>query len=106
MATSSTLPDRSYNKIFVLGEIAKPGSLVMNKKRSTLAEALSDAGYINQNDCRSALDLRDAWQQPIRRSCSTSTRACRTRCCWPIVSRCDRVMSFTSMRPRSFAGSA
>jgi len=41
--------DRSYNKIFVLGEIAKPGSLVMNKKRSTLAEALSDAGYINQN---------------------------------------------------------
>ncbi|WP_300450049.1 polysaccharide biosynthesis/export family protein [Accumulibacter sp.] len=41
--------DRSYNKIFVLGEVAKPGSLVMNKKRSTLAEALSDAGYINQN---------------------------------------------------------
>ena len=41
--------DRSYNKIFVLGEIAKPGSLVMNKKRSTLAEALSDAGYIKQN---------------------------------------------------------
>ncbi len=41
--------DRSYNKIFVLGEVTRPGSLVMNKKRSTLAEALSDAGYINQN---------------------------------------------------------
>jgi polysaccharide export outer membrane protein len=41
--------DRSFNKIFVLGEIAKPGSLVMNRKRSTLAEALSDAGYINQS---------------------------------------------------------
>ncbi|MBP6707994.1 MAG: polysaccharide biosynthesis/export family protein [Candidatus Accumulibacter sp.] len=41
--------DRSYNKVFVLGEISKPGSLVMNKKRSTLAEALSDAGYINQS---------------------------------------------------------
>jgi polysaccharide export outer membrane protein len=41
--------DRSYNKVFVLGEITKPGSLVMNKKRSTLAEALSDAGYINQS---------------------------------------------------------
>ncbi len=41
--------DRSYNKIFVLGEVLKPGSLVMNKKRSTLAEALSDAGYINQD---------------------------------------------------------
>ncbi len=41
--------DRSYNKIFVLGEVNKPGSLIMNKKRSTLAEALSDAGYINQD---------------------------------------------------------
>lgn len=43
------VPDRSYNKIFVLGEVAKPGSMIMNKKRSTLAEALSDAGYVNQN---------------------------------------------------------
>ena len=41
--------DRSFNKIFVLGEVQKPGSLVMTKKRSTLAEALSDAGYITQD---------------------------------------------------------
>lgn len=41
--------DRSYNKIFVLGEVLKPGSMVMNKKRSTLAEALGDAGHINQD---------------------------------------------------------
>jgi polysaccharide export outer membrane protein len=40
--------DRSYNKIFVLGEVRKPGSLIMNKKKSTLAEALSDSGYIDQ----------------------------------------------------------
>jgi len=40
--------DRSYNKIFVLGEVNKPGSMVMHKKRSTLADALGDAGYINQ----------------------------------------------------------
>lgn len=40
--------DRSYNKIFVLGEVLKPGSMFMNKKRSTLADALGDAGYINQ----------------------------------------------------------
>ncbi len=40
--------DRSYNKIFVLGEVVRPGSQLMNKKRSTLAEALSDAGYISQ----------------------------------------------------------
>jgi polysaccharide export outer membrane protein len=43
------IPDRAANKIFVLGEVSKPGSLVMNKRRSTLAEALSDAGYINQD---------------------------------------------------------
>jgi polysaccharide export outer membrane protein len=43
------VPDRSYNKIFVLGEVTKPGSMIMNKKRSTLAEALGDAGYVNQN---------------------------------------------------------
>lgn len=41
--------DRSFNKIFVLGEVIKPGSMVMNKKRSTLAEALGDAGYISQD---------------------------------------------------------
>lgn len=40
--------DRSFNKIFVLGEVAKPGSMIMTKKRSTLAEALADAGYIAQ----------------------------------------------------------
>lgn len=41
--------DRSYNKIFVLGEVTKPGSLVMNKRRSTLAEALGDVGFVNQS---------------------------------------------------------
>lgn len=41
------VPDRQLNKIFVLGEIMKPGSYVMNKRRSTLAEALADAGYVN-----------------------------------------------------------
>ncbi len=41
--------DRSFNKVFVLGAVQKPGSLVMSKKRSTLAEALADAGYIAQD---------------------------------------------------------
>lgn len=41
--------DRSFNKIFVLGEVAKPGSMLMTKKRSSLAEALSDSGYIAQD---------------------------------------------------------
>lgn len=42
------VPDRQQNKIFVLGEVAKPGSYLMNKRRSTLAEALSEAGFVNQ----------------------------------------------------------
>ncbi len=40
--------DHSYNKVFVLGEVKSPGSQIMNKGRSTLAEALADAGFINQ----------------------------------------------------------
>jgi polysaccharide export outer membrane protein len=42
------VPDRQQNKIFVLGEVTKPGSYVMNKRRSTLAEVLGDAGFVNQ----------------------------------------------------------
>lgn len=42
------VPDRQINKIFVLGEVQKPGSIFMPKKRMSLAEALADAGYINQ----------------------------------------------------------
>lgn len=43
------VPDRSLNKVFVLGEVQKPGSFYMNKKRITLAEALADAGYVNES---------------------------------------------------------
>lgn len=42
------VPDRSRNKVFVLGEVQRPGSQVMNKRRTTLAEALADAGFVNQ----------------------------------------------------------
>ncbi|MER2554151.1 MAG: polysaccharide export protein [Thauera sp.] len=43
------VPDRQLNKVFVLGEVKSPGSFVMNKRRSTLAEALADAGFVNQS---------------------------------------------------------
>jgi polysaccharide export outer membrane protein len=42
------VPDRQLNKVFVLGEIKTPGAYLMNKRRKTLAEALTEAGYINQ----------------------------------------------------------
>lgn len=37
------VPDRSRNKVFVMGEVRKPSSRVMVKGRMTLAEAINDA---------------------------------------------------------------
>lgn len=42
-----TIPENRYNKIFVLGEVTKPQSLVMPRGRISLAEAISDAGGFN-----------------------------------------------------------
>ena len=42
------IPDRRFNKVFVLGAVKKPGSQLMNKRRLTLTEALSDAADIDQ----------------------------------------------------------
>lgn len=38
------VPDRQYNKVFVLGEVNAPGSQIMNKRRKSLAEAFGDSG--------------------------------------------------------------
>jgi polysaccharide export outer membrane protein len=42
-----TIPESRYDKIFVLGEIAKPQSIVMPRGRISLAEAISDSGGFN-----------------------------------------------------------
>jgi len=42
-----TVPENRYNKIFVLGEVSKPQSLLMPRGRLSLAEAISDAGGFN-----------------------------------------------------------
>jgi polysaccharide biosynthesis/export protein len=41
------VPNRSNSRVFVLGEIAKPTSLPMNRGRLTLADAITDAGSID-----------------------------------------------------------
>jgi len=47
MATSSRCPTRRERKIFVLGEVMKPQSYVLQRGRTTLAEAVADAGGPN-----------------------------------------------------------
>jgi polysaccharide export outer membrane protein len=42
------IPDRNRSKVFVLGEVTKPLSQPMIKGRLTLAEAIGDAGGVNQ----------------------------------------------------------
>lgn len=41
------VPDRRFNKVFVLGEVGRPNSVVMPRGRLTLAEALADSGGVN-----------------------------------------------------------
>jgi len=38
------IPDRVEQKIFVMGEVERPASILMNKGRMSLAEAISDVG--------------------------------------------------------------
>ncbi|WP_338617688.1 polysaccharide biosynthesis/export family protein [Pigmentiphaga sp. CHJ604] len=42
-----TVPENRYNKIFVLGEVGKPQSIVMPRGRLSLAEVVSDSGGFN-----------------------------------------------------------
>ena len=41
------VPERRYNKVFVLGEVLRPGSLQMPRGRISLAEALGDSSGVN-----------------------------------------------------------
>lgn len=41
------IPDRNSQKVFVMGEVLKPMSVVMHKRGITLTEALGEAGGVN-----------------------------------------------------------
>jgi len=42
------IPDTNLQKVFVLGEVARPSSYLMHKGRLTLSEAIGDAGGVDQ----------------------------------------------------------
>lgn len=42
------VPDRRFNKVFILGEVRQPGSYLMDKRRKTLAELISDSGDLDK----------------------------------------------------------
>jgi polysaccharide biosynthesis/export protein len=61
------VPDRSRNKVFVLGEVRKPSSRVMVKGRMTLAEAIGDTeGFdpVTSNPAKVYV-IRGSFQRPI-----------------------------------------
>jgi len=45
-----SIPDRNLQKVFVLGAVQSPSTQVMHKGRLTLAEAISDAGGLNEKE--------------------------------------------------------
>lgn len=97
--------DRSYNKIFVLGEVIKPGSMVMNKNvRRWLKPWVMPATSIRKNPARAGFTSCAATATP--RSYSILMAAHRTPCCSPTASRYARVTSSMSTPPTSFAGTA
>jgi polysaccharide export outer membrane protein len=59
------VPDRSRNKVFVLGEVKLPASRLMVRGRMTLAEALGDAAGIDQTAASGVVYvIRGAYERP------------------------------------------
>jgi polysaccharide export outer membrane protein len=56
------VPSRDENKVFVLGEVNLPKALTMNNGKLTLAEALGEAGGLNQlsSSARQVYVIRNA----------------------------------------------
>jgi len=48
------VPDRNLQKVFVLGEVTRPSSYLMHKGRMSLAEAIGDAGGVDQRSSNPA----------------------------------------------------
>ncbi|BDG09648.1 polysaccharide biosynthesis/export family protein [Anaeromyxobacter paludicola] len=60
------VPDRSANKVFVLGEVRQPQTRQMQKARMSLAEALSDVGWLDPlaADPAQIFVLRGSYEAP------------------------------------------
>ncbi len=60
------VPDRSYNKVFVMGEVRQPASLQMVKARMTLSEALGETKGLDPTTANSSkiYVIRNAQERP------------------------------------------
>jgi polysaccharide export outer membrane protein len=59
------VPDRSRNKVFVLGEVKNPASKLMVKGRMTLAEAIGDTAAIDQTSASGVVYvIRGEFERP------------------------------------------
>lgn len=60
------VPDRSLKKVFVLGEVREPATRYMNKNRMTLADALSDSGWLDPvaSNASGIYVIRGEYQKP------------------------------------------
>ncbi len=60
------VPDRSRNKVFVLGEVKKPSSKLMVKGRMTLAEAIGDSEGLDPTAASGVVYvIRGEYQRPV-----------------------------------------
>jgi polysaccharide export outer membrane protein len=60
------IPDRSFNKVFVLGEVRQPSSRLMVKARMTLADAIGDTNGMDQTAASGVVYvIRGDWKAPV-----------------------------------------
>ena len=90
------VPDRSRNKVFVLGEVRRPSSRVMVKGRMTLAEAIGDSEGFDPADVEPVEGLRHPRQLRPRPPSTSSMPARPTRSCSPPSSSFSHATSSSS----------
>ena len=99
--------DRSQQRVFMTGEVTRPGAVEIINGTLNLSAALGEVGGVNQNVGQSgAIYIIRNSSRPRTRRSSTSTPNSRPACCWPSAFRCRPRTSCSSIRPVSRNGTA